>query len=222
MNIFKFFLTKCLLFVFLYNNMLIAYEDNNIYGNLTYDEWQYTYNFCMQNNKNACDYLIDNGLVNANDCIENQCQIIGMIYTLAGRYTEALEYFEKLCENGNIASCGNVGDIYYFHLNDYFSAKSFYEKSCKEKNSASCYELGLMYANGEGVRQSFDKEEGFYKQACSGKEPLGCYNLGVTYQNKTDLKNNQSIAKEFYGKACDYGYQEGCNRYREFNEMGIK
>lgn len=79
-----------------------------------------------------------------------------------------------------------------------------------------------MYGNGEGVRQNFDKEDSFYKQACNGKEPLGCYNLGVMYQQKTDMKNHLSIAKEFYGKACDYGYQSGCDKYREFNEIGIK
>ena len=53
-------------------------------------------------------------------------------------------------------------------------------------------------------------------------KPLGCYNLGVMYQQKTDMKNHLSIAKEFYGKACDYGYQSGCDKYREFNEVGIK
>ncbi len=201
-------------------SLVNAYDE--MYGNLTHEEWQYTYNFCMQNNANACDYLIDNGLVSVQNCLDNQCQIVGMIYTLARRYSEAVEYFEKLCEMGNIASCGNAGDIYYFYLNDYFRAKSFYERSCKQRNSASCYELGIMYGDGKGVRQSFEKEDSFYKQACNGREPLGCYNLGVSYQNQTNIKNNQSIAKEFYGKACDYGYQEGCDRYREFNEMGIK
>lgn len=176
----------------------------------------------MQNNANACDYLIDNGLVGPQECLDKQCEIVGMIYTLAGRHDEALAYFEKLCESGNVASCGNVGDIYYFHLHDYFRARDFYERSCKQKNSASCYGLGIMYGNGEGVRQSFDKEDNFYKQACNGKEPLGCYNLGVMYQQKTDMKNHLSIAKEFYGKACDYGYQSGCDKYREFNEIGIK
>ena len=189
---------------------------------LTEEEWHYTYNFCMQNNANACDYLIDNGLVGPQECLDKQCEIVGMIYTLAGRHDEALAYFEKLCESGNVASCGNVGDIYYFHLHDYFRARDFYERSCKQKNSASCYGLGIMYGNGEGVRQSFDKEDNFYKQACNGKEPLGCYNLGVMYQQKTDMKNHLSIAKEFYGKACDYGYQSGCDKYREFNEIGIK
>ena len=176
----------------------------------------------MQNNANACDYLIDNGLVSSQDCTEMQCEIVGMIYTLAGRYNEALGYFEKLCDSGNFASCGSVGDIYYFHLHDYFRAKDFYERSCKQKNSASCYDLGIMYGKGDGVRQSFDSENSFYKQACNGKEPLGCYNLGVMYQQNTELKNHLSIAKEFYGRACDYGYQNGCDKYREFNEVGIK
>ncbi len=193
-----------------------------IYGPLTQEEWQYTYNFCMQNNVNACDFLINNGLVSAQNCYNEQCDTVGMIYTLAGRYDEALPYFEKSCGSGNIASCGNVADMYYFYLKDYFRARQYYEMSCKQKYSPSCYGLGILYGNGEGVRQSIDKESGFYKQACSGKDALGCYNLGVIYHNKMDIKNHESIAKEYYGKACDYGYQSGCDRYREFNELGIK
>lgn len=189
---------------------------------LTEEEWHYTYNFCMQNNANACLYLIDNGLVSAQDCFGNQCHIVGMIYTLAGRHEEAIAYFEKSCDSGDMGSCGSIGDIYYFHLQDYFRAKAFYERSCKQKHSPSCYELGIMYGNGEGVRQSFSQEDSFYKKACSGKEPLGCYNLGVLYQQNTEIKNNLSLAKEFYGRACDYGYQSGCDKYREFNEMGVK
>ncbi|WP_034579466.1 tetratricopeptide repeat protein [Helicobacter bilis] len=221
-----FLITRCIYFfkrfclVFSVGFMLCC--NANAFERLTEKEWHYTYNFCMQNNANACDYLIDNGLVGPQECLDKQCEIVGMIYTLAGRHDEALAYFEKLCESGNVASCGNVGDIYYFHLHDYFRARDFYERSCKQKNSASCYGLGIMYGNGEGVRQSFDKEDNFYKQACNGKEPLGCYNLGVMYQQKTDMKNHLSIAKEFYGKACDYGYQSGCDKYREFNEIGIK
>ena len=92
-----------------------------IYGPLTQEEWQYTYNFCMQNNVNACDFLINNGLVSAQNCYNEQCDTVGMIYTLAGRYDEALPYFEKSCGSGNIASCGNVADMYYFYLKDYFS-----------------------------------------------------------------------------------------------------
>ncbi|RDU66242.1 sel1 repeat family protein [Helicobacter didelphidarum] len=198
----------------------ISYAE--MYGSLNEEEWRYTYNFCMQNNANACDYLIDNGLTSAQNCYPNQCDTIGIIYTLAGRYSEALPYFERSCEFGNMASCGSVGDTYYFYLKDYFKAKEYYEKSCKQKNSASCYNLGFMYGSGEGVRQIVAKEDNFYRQACSGREPLGCYNLGVSYQNQTNVKNNYSIAKEYYGKACDYGYQAGCDRYREFNESGIK
>ncbi|RDU62226.1 sel1 repeat family protein [Helicobacter sp. MIT 14-3879] len=193
-----------------------------MFGQLSEEEWQYTYQFCMQENVNACNYLIGNGLVSVEHCYTTQCDTVAMIYIIAGRFVEALPYLHKSCEAGNMKSCSSLADTYYFYLNDYFNAKKYYEFSCNNKYSTGCYGLGLLYGKGQGVRQSFEKEDDFYKKACSGKESLGCYNLGVRFQSSTETKNYQSIAKEYYGKACDYGYQEGCDRYREFNEAGIK
>lgn len=201
---------------------LIAAQNEPLFGTLSEQEWKYTYNFCMQNNANACNYLIDNGLASATNCYGTQCSTIGIIYMIAGRYDGAIDYFERLCEEGDVRGCGSAGDTYYFYLRDFFKAKEFYEKSCKLKNSASCYELGVMYGNGEGVRQDFKHEDEYYGRACSGKEALGCYNLGVLYQGRSDVKGNYEKAKEYFGKACDYGYQFGCDKYKEYNEIGVK
>ena len=40
------------------------------------------------------------------------------------------------------------------------------------------------------------------------------------YANGEGVRQNYKIAKEWFGKACDNGLQQGCDAYRELNQVG--
>ena len=80
--------------------------------------------------------------------------------------------------------------------------------------------LGVLYADGQGVKQNYQKAAQLYQKACDSGEAGGCAILGVSYQKGQGVKQNFSTAKQYYGKACDLGFQLGCDNYRKLNEKG--
>ena len=83
-----------------------------------------------------------------------------------------------------------------------------------------CYNLGLLYGNGQGVRQNYQKAAELWQKACDSGKAEGCYNLGVCYEDGQGVKQNFSTAKQYYGKACDLGLQLGCDDHRMLNKKG--
>ena len=196
------------------------------YSAISDDERARARHNCFDNDdKSACQSLIDIGLPSAEQCNKDTtCFILGVVYVKAGHYREAIPYFKKaitLKDNG--ALYNNLG-VAYQHLNDYFSAKKYFEIGCNKVSDAqslSCYNLGVMYYNGEGVRQDYHKAAELYKKACDMKDAMACNNLGAIYGKGLGVKQNRSIAKQYYGKACDLGEQLGCDNYKNYNKAGL-
>lgn len=184
---------------------------------------------CFENeDKSACQALINNGLPSIGQCDKGFCAFIGVIYYQAGRYKEAIPYFEKAITLGSNDNrvYGALGDTYY-ELQDYYNAKKYYEIGCGKGNgnlaqSKPCFNLGIMHANGKGVRQDYHKSHELWKKACDMKLGSACNNLGFLYGNGQGVRQNLSTAKQYYGKACDLGNQMGCDNYRELHSAGVQ
>ena len=98
--------------------------------------------------------------------------------------------------------------------------KGDYQKACDSGEAGDCNNLGVLYENGQGVRQNYQKAAQLYQKGCDGGNALGCSNLGFLYENGQGVRQNFSTAKQYYGKACDLGLQLGCDNYRKLNEKG--
>ncbi len=189
------------------------------------DEWEKARHNCFENeDKSACQTLIDNGLASVEQCVKGNCGFVGVIYDKAGHYREAIPYYEKLIALGDNSGYGLLGYAYY-KLADNFNAKKYYEIGCNKGNgdisqSEPCCNLGVMYDLGKGVRQDYAKARELYKKACDMKNGVACNNLGYLYGKGLGVRQNLSIAKQYYGKACDLGYQMGCDNYKKYNENG--
>ncbi|MGX2971559.1 tetratricopeptide repeat protein [Helicobacter sp. T3_23-1059] len=200
-------------------------------GAMSENEWEKARHNCSDDDKSACQALIDDGLASVEQCTKetgtNNCGFVGAVYHIAGYFREAIPYFEKAIAFGNsiaYIAYGELGRAYY-QLNDYFNAKEYFEIGCNKVSDiqeASCYILGLMHFNGKGVRQDFHKAAELYKKACDMKYAGACNNLGVLYDNGQGVKQNLSIAKQYYGKACDLGAQKGCDNYKLLNNQGVQ
>lgn len=196
-------------------------------GAMSNDELQRAIHNCYKNNdKSACEALIDNGLPSVEKCDKDACVFVGVIYDKVGHYREAIPYFEKAIALGYNDGYGFLGDAYY-KLADNFNAKKYYEIACKKDNgdlahAENCYNLGTIYLLGKGVRQDYHKARELYKKACDMKYTNACLNLGFQYSAGLGVRQNLSIAKQYYGKACDLGEQLGCDDYRKLNEQGVR
>ncbi len=62
--------------------------------------------------------------------------------------------------------------------------------------------LGNLYAQGQGVGQSYIKAKEYYEKACALEVANGCFNLGILYGKGQGMKQSYIKAKEYYEKAC--------------------
>lgn len=164
---------------------------------------------CFGNgDKIACQAIIDNGGLPSMEQCDNRCGAVGALYNLAGRYREAIPYFEKAIVLGDNRGYGSLADVYY-NLQDYYNAKKYYEIACNKDYELACSVLGQMYHDGQGVSQNYHKAYKLYIKACDMKFSLACNNLGFLYGKGQGVKQNLSTAKQYFGKACDLGNQMG-------------
>lgn len=189
-------------------------------GAMNNDEWERARYNCFENDdKDACQTLIDNGLPSVEQCDKSNCAFVGSVYRIAGHYRDAIPYFEKVIVFGDNRVYTPLGYTYY-ELQDYYNAKKYFEIGCNKGELVSCYNLGLRYYNGEGVRQDYAKARELWKKACDMKYGAACNNLAVLYDNGLGVRQNLSTAKHYFGKACDLGDQLGCDNYKKINQVG--
>ena len=205
-------------------------------GKMSKEEWNRAKEKCGKRDKSACEAIINSGFLpsvercskyGGKDLSDDNCIISGIYYDIAGRYREAIPYYEKAIALGDNDAYVFLGILYGVFLQDYPNAKKYYEMGCNKGNgdfaqASSCTGLGEMYYNGQGVRQDYHKTFELYKKACDMKYGIACNNLGLLYAEGQGVRQNESIAKQYFGKACDLGEQMGCDNYRKANEIGIR
>lgn len=95
------------------------------------------------------------------------------------------------------------------------------KKTCDSGYADSCGVLGILYMNGQGVKQDYNKAAELFEKACNGENAQGCYNLGFLYVKGQGVRQDYRIAKEYFGESCDLGHQNGCDTYKKLNEKGF-
>lgn len=90
---------------------------------------------------------------------------------------EALKWFEKSGEKGNMYAQHYAGKIYYEgkdHYQDYFEAYKWHKKAADQGHWESQVILGNMYSEGKGVKQSKTVAKKWYGKACDNEWQDGC------------------------------------------------
>ena len=152
-------------------------------GAMSNDERQRAEHNCLENNdKSACqaviNHFIEEGL-GLENCIREDCRVIGRFYYYAGRYREAIPYYEKAIALGNGAAYYSLGVLYETGRGvrqDYHKAVELYKKACDMGYGFACNDLGVLYGDGLGVRQNLSTAKQYYGKACDLGEQKGCDN----------------------------------------------
>ena len=89
-----------------------------------------------------------------------------------------LDALPKGCDDGNRASCYELGVLYdnarEGAAQDYQKAAELYSKACELGNGGGCYNLGNLYAQGRGVKEDTNAAEKYLKKACEMEPELAC------------------------------------------------
>ena len=140
-------------------------------------------------------------------------------------YHKAIEAYKKACENGNLQSCIDEGDMYgktfLTGIENEARAKSLYLKACNGGYMAGCVSLGWYYKlqsnykTPASVRRSQDIQAAvLFKKACNADEMRGCYSLASSYKDGEGVVKDESRAKALFRKACDGGNGGSCQELK--------
>jgi TPR repeat protein len=66
--------------------------------------------------------------------------------------------------------------------------------------------MGVLYANGQGVPQSYKEAGRWYRRAADQGDAVAQFNLGVRYANGQGVPQNDELAGRWYRRAAQQGH----------------
>lgn len=139
---------------------------------------------------------------------------------------KAIELYTKACNAKNYYAdaCKSLAYVYLQGdgvRQDLIKAEELLKKYFRGTKDNGLYWLGLADLAPEYYKsKNYKKALELFKESCKHGLALSCYDAGVLYFNGEGARQDYKLAKEYYGKACDLGYQDGCDKYKELNQMG--
>ena len=81
----------------------------------------------------------------------------------------------------------------------------WYQKAAQQGDAEAQFNLGVMYKNGDGVTQDYEKAVEWYQKAADQGYASAQFNLGVMYKNGDGVTQDYEKAVEWYQKAAQQG-----------------
>lgn len=135
-------------------------------------------------------------------------------------YAEALKYYTKAMNAGNISAMYNVGILYRNGsgvAKDYQEAARFFRMADEEGFTDAACRLGDMYIDGllsdDQKTPDYEKAFKYYKKAldAGSKEPLN--SLGYMYDHGFYVQKDPETARKYFKEAADNGSVNGAANY---------
>src|SRR5690606_33202782 len=105
-------------------------------------------------------------------------------------------------------------------VQNYKKAKELFEFSAFQQGDDGAYiQLGIIFQQGYGVDQDFEKAIDYYKHAIDEAEAK-CH-LGIMYQNGYGVEQDYTKAIKFYKKAADGGCAYAKYFLGDMHERGL-
>ena len=123
-------------------------------------------------------------------------------------YPEAVKWYRKAAEQGQVNAQHNLGWCYYNGKGvsqSYYEAVKWYRKAAEQGHADAQCNLGLCYENGYGVSQSWSEAVKWYRKAAEQGNASAQCNLGWCYEFGKGVSQSYYEAVKWYSKAADQG-----------------
>jgi len=120
-----------------------------------------------------------------------------------GEYLQALDIWEKECEENNAQAYTNIGLLYLKGegvAQDIDKAKIYFEKGANLESASSFFNLATMYQNQIGFEKNDDKAIEYFKKAAMLKHDGACFRLALMFLKD---KTNDELLKEGFTYMLD-------------------
>ncbi|NLC24291.1 MAG: sel1 repeat family protein [Oxalobacter sp.] len=142
--------------------------------------------------------------------IANDLQTADILYE-KGKIREALEIYLKPENRDKTAVQFRIWNI-YLNLPDSERSVEWFSQSAKEGNVYAQYHLGLIYTNGIGVKQDYNKALTLFTQTAERGYPPALNSMGILYEEGSGVKQSDYEAAQWYLKAAKKNYARSqCN-----------
>lgn len=144
-----------------------------------------------------------------------RCAELGLDASQEGRFDEAMAYFHRGCQLGEVVACRRLGDAYALGQpgdSDLRRAAALYRWNCEQRDDgASCHSLGELYRL-QAWPGSLPADEGAnFRRACELGELTGCHDGAVLLLLGDDVDDEvEEAAAEIFEETCRRGLAPGC------------
>lgn len=110
---------------------------------------------------------------------------------------EAMKWFDKANEQSKALQA--------YNRSDFATARKVFTPLAEKGQALAEYILGLMYANGQGVPESYTEALKWLQKAAEQGEAKAQFSVGVIYFKGLGMPANQAEAFKWYRRAADQG-----------------
>lgn len=165
------------------------------------DEEQFASSVCGDNELGECIDFFE-GHCNSGNYLS--CGNVGMLYRIAGDYTNAHKYMDKSCvfvDSDNSASFTRIdGQEIAIERNE-----------VKALRAHICHNLGNLHIEGKYVQVDFSKAIKPFEVACELGMPMDCRNAGIIYlQGGNGVLVDIFKALKNFNAGCNLGDNQSC------------
>lgn len=142
------------------------------------------------------------------NCVKAQSDL-GLLYLNATRPKEALEWFRKGAENGNLTSTFYCGKILMEGLGmkpEKKEGADYILNAAQKGFPQAMYYLGNCYMEGDGLMQNSEQAVKWYKLAAGKNAANAEWTLAQLYREGKDVPMNYTQALHWYSEAVAQGY----------------
>ena len=138
--------------------------------------------------------------------------MLGMCYYngkgVAEDYAEAVNWFRKAADQGDVYAQYNLGYSYYQGecvTQDYAEAVNWLRKAAEQGHKKAQNLVGECYDNGKGITQDYAEAVKWYRMAAEQEDAKAQYNLGNCYYNGKGVTQDYAEAVKWYRMAAEQG-----------------
>lgn len=136
----------------------------------------------------------------------------GKKYYLEGKYSNALEMWEKAANLGNDKALFSLGKMGYEGKGipqNPSMALAMWEKAAELGNTDAQYNIGLLYYQGNdasGIHQNYENARKWWEIAAQNNNMQAQFNLGLMYFTGHGVPKNLQSAASWWEKAAEQGH----------------
>ncbi|OBU44129.1 tetratricopeptide repeat protein [Photobacterium damselae] len=117
---------------------------------------------------------------------------------------QGIKYLNQLAENNHPKATLTLAD-YYYEEEDYTKALKLYHQLESSQDPYVLYSLGIMYFDGEGTAQDYEKGNEYYLAAAKLGYSDAMYQLAFSYNDGQGVKQDFTEAAKWFQKSADQG-----------------